>query len=74
MINIVWRDSLHIIKLFFRRKERYIKSFIEAFIGYVALHISMSSFSSKTAFEALLLGAVSYAVSVIINRIDKNNI
>lgn len=74
MIIIVWRDFLGAVKVFFRKNERYIKSFIEAFVGYIALHISMASFSSKTTFEALMLGAFSSAISVIINMIDKNNI
>ena len=62
------------IKSFFRKNERYIKSFIEAFIGYILLHISMSSVSSKTAFEALILGGFTSAISVLVNMIDKNNI
>lgn len=62
------------IKEFIRKNERWIKTFAEAFISYLAINIAMTDFSSATAIEGLLLGAVASAISVLINKFDKTEI
>lgn len=60
------------IKIFVQKNERWIKTFFEGFIGYLALNIGNTDFSSKTALEGLILGAIASALSVVINALDKN--
>ena len=62
------------IKEFIRKNERWIKTFFEGLFGYLALNIATTDFSSKTAIEGLLVGAVASAISVLINKFDKTEI
>ena len=62
------------IKNFLRTHERFIKTFFEGLFGYLALNIATTDFSSKTAIEGLIVGAVASALSVVINKFDKTEI
>ena len=42
--------------------------------GYLALNIATTDFSSKTAIEGLIVGAVASALSGVINKFDKTEI
>lgn len=61
------------IKKFLRKNERYIKTFIEGFAGYIALNVMMIDLSSSTAIEGLIVGAIGSAISVLINKFDKGD-
>lgn len=56
------------IKTFLLKNERYIKTFIEAFFSYIAIHIMSLDLTSKTAISALLAGAIGSGLSVLFNR------
>lgn len=60
------------VKEFLRKNERYIKTFVEGFASYIALNIMMTDLSSATALEGLFVGAIGSALSVLINKFDKN--
>lgn len=60
------------IKAFFRKNERWIKTFIEAFFSYIALNIMTTDLTSTTAIEGLIVGAIGSALSILINKLDKN--
>lgn len=59
------------IKNFIKKHERYIKTFFEGLFSYLALNIMTTDFSSKTAIEGLIAGAVASALSIVINKFDK---
>lgn len=49
------------------KKERYVKSFIEAFASYIAVNALILDLHSKCAWYALLAGAFASAISVVFN-------
>lgn len=61
------------IKEFIRKNERLIKTFFEGLCSYLALNIMTTDFSSKTAVEGLIVGAIASAMSVLINKFDRTN-
>ena len=62
------------IKNFIKKHERCIKTFFEGLFSYLALNIMTTDFSSKTAIEGLIAGAVASALSIVINKFDKTEI
>lgn len=61
------------IKEFFKkdRVERAIKTFLEGFCSYIALNVMMSDLSTSTGINALIVGAIGSAISVVINSFNK---
>lgn len=47
--------------------ERALKTFIEAFASYISVNIAVADFSSEKAIQALLVGAIASAISIVIN-------
>lgn len=55
-------------KLFSKKKiERIIKTFIEAFLSYLAVNIMNTNLSSKSALHSLFAGAIGSAICVLLN-------
>ena len=49
--------------------ERAIKTFIEAFVSYIAINIMATDISNIDTIKGLLIGALASAISVLINSI-----
>ena len=60
------------MKEFLRKYERYIKTFFEGFLSYLALNIATADISSIDTIKGLIIGAIASAISVLINKLDKN--
>ena len=51
--------------------ERALKTFFEAFFSYLIYAMANTDLSSKEALKGVILGAISSAISVVINSFKK---
>ena len=58
------------VKKYSKKFERYLKTFVEAFISYMAVSVATVDITSKQAIYGLIAGALGSALSVLLN-IDK---
>jgi len=52
--------------------ERALKTFLEGFCSYIAYNVMTSDLSDRTAVNALIVGAIGSAISVVINSFKKD--
>lgn len=59
------------IKELIIKYERPLKTFVEAFASYIAVNVAVTDFTSETALQGLIVGALASAISILINSVNK---